>query len=281
MAEIVEILKEADINAEKYQRGPLGKRIFTMAVTTRNSNKERQPKGIIRFWPGDATIEVTTDRRFRQAVLEVVEDKRTIERNMEWRWARTFGKVFSLKRARLIAAFQQQISLPSTTGYKVINLEDRAGGGFKGTVIATVPGTHQSYLVGFDESFHFISQLPKVGIKSVEEAHEVLKPKAIKKNFLRQGEWFFVPVSNTLNETLHKMIVKRDGTPRLRGSVLEPTSTHEVSTMINYKDHRYAIGYVVDNRIGHHKPLWLPTWHRVLRNREIVQRQSAVARRWD
>jgi len=45
---------------------------------------------------------------------------------------------------------------------------------------------------------------------------------------------------------------------------------------------RYAIGPIVDTRKGHHKPLMLDGWHKVMRNTEVVAKRAAAPRRhWD
>lgn len=58
------------------------------------------------------------------------------------------------------------------------------------------------YLCGFDEGSYFVSKLP-LQVKSVEGAFMVLMPKAvIGKDFLRQGEWFFVKAEQEVLDAL-------------------------------------------------------------------------------
>jgi len=63
------------------------------------------------------------------------------------------------------------------------------------TVVLYNNKNDETYLIGQDEGTYFGCVLPE-RVTSVEDAYECLKPpEARKGNVLRQGEWFFVPVS--------------------------------------------------------------------------------------
>lgn len=74
-----------------------------------------------------------------------------------------------------------------------------------GGVLIKDSTTANHWLAGFDENQYFISRLP-VPCKTIVEAYEALKPEIVKqaiaegKKVLRQGEWFFIPVSISLKK---------------------------------------------------------------------------------
>lgn len=296
--ELESILMSAGMNAKRYARPPVTKSIYTMS-TGQKSDK-------FRFWLGDAEVTAVVDKNYRQAVLTVHEKDRWIE-DIVW-GPSSLSKAAILRQATLVPNSDQSLvrkfftisveDFPSYPimgdtiqsafeweGYRVPRF--RQGGYYRVgdsayQVCQHAPETTTAFLVGIDESSHFISQLPKL-VTSVEEAHEVLKPKGLGENYLRQGEWFFVPVTDPLvvedlDARLRRSLKRRDSAA-LRG--MEHYSSHQGISMTAYGS-RYAIGPIVDTREGHHKRLMLDGWHEVIRNTEVVVRRITAPRRyWD
>lgn len=296
-SQTVEKLLEAGIVAKDYVRGPIGKDSFCLGV---------QPvdKGVIRVWEGKADIEIFIDPTFRQAVLNVKEAPRTVTRKVECSVAGppTMEGVIELLRLNF------PVSMPNAE-YAFDNLAVQEVTKNRGTrkdpisslyyiitgrVTATVDNqATMTFLTGFDEKYHFISAIPKK-VESVEEAHEVLRGD-VELGTLRQGEWFFTPVSPELaNElTLYNCELYRYCDRYCRGyhfracrAELEVGSSHFADQLLLYRNNKYVFGHIYDRRFSHHKPLFLPGWHLVTRNREITVPMTTALnqermRRWD
>ena len=180
----------------------------------------------------------------------------------------------------------------------------------------------QKFLCGHDERFWFVAGVPADGISSVHAAKTALKPAAVRtmeiqcrvrpkdlhrhrnRAFVRQGEWFFVPVSDLVVDervVLYREPLRRgSGKPHVAESLFRrggtrvyvcrdypnglaeeqykalPTSnpvskTKGWSVMV-----RDPEAYV-KGRITHpdHKTIILPSWHRVLPNAEVASRNVA------
>ena len=292
------VLRSAGMTAQRYARPPVGKSIYTMS-TGQKSDK-------FRFWLGDAEVTVAVDKNHRQAVLTVHEEERWIE-DIVW-GPSSMPRTRILNQATLVPNSDQSLVYEFFTisiedfpnfpirghtvqsafeweGYRVPrHLQGRGYvvGDSAYQVCQHAPETTTAFLVGIDESSYFISQLPEL-VTSVEEAHEILKPEGLGDNYLRQGEWFFVPVTDPL--------VVEDLDDRLRRSLnrrgsavfgeMERHSSHQGIAVTAYGG-RYAIGPIVDTRKGHHKLLMLDGWHKVMRNTEVVVKQAAAPRwHWD
>jgi len=134
--------------------------------------------------------------------------------------------------------------------------------------------TERRYLMGLDEKHLFISGLPKEDINTVAEAHQALKHTAVVeaeeegKEVKRQGEYFFIPLSEKEEEEFlakvdrdKKIKCKKDRLSR-RGQ-----RPHFVKRLIRMRRGRkvYAQGIVSHEQ---HNPLILSNWHMVYRNRE-------------
>lgn len=153
--------------------------------------------------------------------------------------------------------------------------------------------TKMSLLLGTDEVATFICAVPDEPT-TVEEAHKALRPKAVPEGSLRQGEWFFVPMSNywqqKLNEYQNTFGTSASTLTTPRALPLERDSSHHADHMlwapknlgskkimhenpIPWSDWRYRMfvrGGISDTRKGRHASLFLEKWHEVHRNREIT-----------
>ena len=126
------------------------------------------------------------------------------------------------------------------------------------------PATEMTFLMGWDEDDMFISQLPK-RVASVGAAHRLLRPVEISDRALRQGEWFFDPVVDPkVIEGLTRKYDSYSSADRRVGN--DALDDHEISIIMCLGKHDYGMGYVTNDR---HKTLYLPGWHRIVRNNEI------------
>lgn len=277
-------LQKNNIVISKYTKGPLGSRIFALGI----NGHTKHPEGIIKVWPAKTEIEINPVKKLRQTILNVHEDKRTV--------ARDIGP-FNISQHRntyqqLIGTFRGRVTLPNINGLKFYtenvlsnNIKGTKVKTISGTVIVELPKTDQSFLIGMDETHNFISMLPKKA-SSVEEAHEILRPKVSDKA-IRQGEFFFDPVVShkileRLDEKMSNMRWYRNGW-RILMTNLESRSSHIGVLTQRINGQLYAFGMVLDTRKGRHAPLLLNTWHKVVRNREVVIRNAVRTRTrtWD
>lgn len=165
--------------------------------------------------------------------------------------------------------------------------------------------TDISLLVGIDETTHFVAMLPKKA-DSVTEAHEILKPRNLGKEFVRQGEWFFTPVKNAklrstldriyeeqktvrwervnvrlFNDTVRRTFSERNSSFTSRNRLLrmftsdgdarlEESSSHASQMRVDHGGKVYVKGKISDTRTFHHKDVILDDWHTLRRNREIT-----------
>jgi hypothetical protein len=297
----IEKMEDAGVAIQAYKRKPafINKDTFVL------NNNRREKK--LYIWPGIADIEVATSKRHKQAVLNVTEKARKVTQNYRI-GGDYFGDNTHVKDVapKVTLRLQQRAedSFPivfpdeATVTYKVDSILDVTGDWdrteqFDVTVTASVSETQQAFLVGTDETELFVSMLPKQ-VKSVADAHEVLKPKGLREGWLRQGEFFFNPPTDAVREKLDKHLAAHpdvlDEVTALQkddGSGWNDDSSHYANTL-EYEGKTYAIGFVTDReftgwgtraKARHHEPLWLNDWYEVLLNRELPAPESAT--NWD
>lgn len=278
----VEQLQEAGIKVRPYKRPPVDKGIFAISITEDTTNR-----GTILLNQGRAKIKVATDKSREQAVLTVDEPRRIIKRHIKINAGRHFNAP-SLSACRHAFVHAFPVIMPRGTKWDISNFKftkfKNAAEQLGGTIYAPYweaeadvtarvgKATAMHFLVGMDETHNFISPLPRRA-NSVKEAHEMLRPKEIKAKTLRQGEWFFKPCGEITKKRIEKAISED---PRILGNrVLELHSAHSARSAVQLNKKTYARGYIIDRRPGRHKPLFLPDWHEVVRNKEANDRFSA------
>lgn len=279
-------LAKADLIAMKYARGPAGADPFVISIQEMGGGP-----GVFRTWQGKSEIEVTPNKKLRQAVITASEPERVLSRAIPLsKWdVRSLAHVKPTKVTKDLERtakdyFGERVVIPETAGLKYnytlgkiseqSNYDGASSYNVDVKVEATVPATSQSLLVGMDETHYFVAALPEKAL-TVVEAHEILRPASAKKDGTkRQGEWFFIPVSERLSKELFKH------TDQLEYAMLEDGSTHVGSTLIHGKG-TYAIGVIQDERKGRHEPLILTSWHQVRRNNEIEVKSQPRTRYWD
>lgn len=324
--EVAEKLRGASLNASAYSKGPAGKDIFIIGNTHAS---------MIKVWvPEHIDPEVKVSRKENQAILNVVEQERTIEEIVHHGIRLDFSKANNREAIRevlsSIKASQVRNATPtvSVQNVKKTNREvswskralNRAVSDLSYSLLERqylssnmsdyhvtvpvkitriLPESEMSFLVGIDESSHFIAMLPEKA-EDVEQAHEILKPKKMGKNYHRQGEWFFTPVTKKLTAELDAMLREQPTVsvwgylggsydshklPKFNSSIqqhsmhewfvkdgvrLEAQSSHYSKHRVELDGNTYVCGPIKDSRANHHRPLEIEGWHRLWRNREVV-----------
>lgn len=133
----------------------------------------------VRLWPGEANeIDVLSfDPFWNQAVLLVKEAPRArIER-------------IRVREGR-VTREQVEAFIREGDGGRVLRSR-----GSSWLVERMTEPAERRFLIGFDDLRLFAAQLPSGS--TVAEAHEALKPEAVKRapSAVRQGEWFFIPAT--------------------------------------------------------------------------------------
>jgi hypothetical protein len=165
------------------------------------------------------------------------------------------------------------------------------------------------YLVGHDERDWFVAGVPDgARVSTVQQAKDALRPdmatdsikskgkmknrnKRKNKGFLRQGEWFFIPIGNEIDDSdiIHKdePITRGRSKPhvvseivRKGGRTVYANSSGEISVkdyqnLPNHLQYSYRQMVADANVYGRgtvrhpdHKTIQLPGWHRILSNTE-------------
>lgn len=280
---------EFGINLSLYSKPPEGVDTFIIS-------KGSGIPGQILVWPGDTDkikIEIFGDKDLHQAVIVVAEPGRVLTRTVNV-WLRTRdGSTVENKRSAEAALkrltkedFVFPVAMPAGTKFSygpITPVPSSQGFPLKATckITATAPDTVQTFLVGVDEMTQFVAALPKK-VTSVLEAHAALRPAGLSRGALRQGEFFFDPATEGQIKAIERLI-DRGGRPRLN-EPLENFSSHSSSERIVLPGGGgiFVRGKIKDSRTLHHETLVLESWHRLVRNLEVVAPPAQErSRRWD
>jgi hypothetical protein len=306
--DIVKTMRKAGINIQSYKRSPTSGSEFVIAGNGLSTK--------LYLWATDKVVaEVYPDRQQKQAVLYIEEPARKVNlgprvyytelKFSEETTAKDLAKTLEKVTRKHVTRTAQSL-FPGTNftvdfnnSSTILSFETQANRLIKGpkskntyqrvrieySCTANLEATKLTLLVGVDETAHFICALPKK-VKSVKAAHEALRPKGVPRNALRQGEWFFVPVTKKERKAIEEHILK-DPYRVGRGS-LESFSSHEASAIVfldrNKKNEvRYVNISVYDARPNRHKAILLNDWHKIVRNNEISVPNTAQrnTRYWD
>lgn len=275
------------ITAAPYKRPPAGKDTFLISILP------KRPEGVIQVNQGLAKVEIHGSKVNRQAVITVAEQPRVIKRTVKTSTATTEAP--TIHRAKEILRWDFPVSIPGNVSwtYASVKVSKRSRPGqidwdVSGVVTARAGSrTVSHFLLGVDESYNFIAPL-KEKPSSVEHAYRILKPD-LRAGSLRQGEWFFEPLVKAESDRIEKIaqadsrkvkpFVLGGSTHRAHSSLAVITPGKGIGKKRKFTRTLYARGYVVDNRKGHHTALFLPSWHRVVRNNEIVYKRAKNAPR--
>jgi hypothetical protein len=146
-------------------------------------------------------------------------------------------------------------------------------------------GTVRHFLCGMDESHLFIAQLPQLA-RSVPAAHRALRPDELDRlertapaPALRQGEWFFVPLSDGEHARIDGL-AKRTYRVQHRKGIAEAAGIrrlgrqHVAEDVVLVRDVRSAEDQVfARGAVTHpdHKTVVLRRWHRTIPNTERLE----------
>lgn len=266
-------LKAAGVAVSPYKKSPDGKDVFSLGVSADN-------KRLIRVWKGLADVKVYSDPSRKQAVLEVSEPERSITNRVR---TTIWSDEKEHQERRLRSAFPVYVpGEPVFTFADVVVEEKAAKSDRKISAIVTVvtPETKTFFLVGQDEHSQFICGLPEP-VKSVKKAHEVLKPKGLRKGYKRQGEFFFNPATAEQKVLVEKEMKKGGWSRGVNYNDLDSDneSSGHMALVLWTKKSYFAIGAIIDSN-GRHKTLLLNDWHEVVRNLEIIP-EGMNNDRWD
>ena len=226
-----------------------------------------------RLWPGEETQRLDipgVDSDLRQLILLVEEPRRRFEETLKKRPLMTREHAF--EEARLMGG---RMIGETATHWRLERWTS---------------GRLRRYLCGMDESHLFIAEFRDGS--SVEEAHDSLMPREVQKaqrrpagRPLRQGEWFFVPLSEQELRRLEQSLRRRGSRvdwKRPLGTGGHPHVADVVARVPRDRNGRWQGGPRVEGfelyargRVVHpdHRTLHLYGWHRVFRNEEIVEQR--------
>lgn len=234
---------------------------------------------------------LATSNKHRQVIILIEEAARSMTREVK----------FSNYAAEVVERAWQTnfgVSLPESAVFTVKNVKHREweasdyptgtkptiGHGrweHTATVTAKVPATKLYFLVGYDENHMFISCLPKKA-ESVDEAHRILLPKEVKgvKNYLRQGEFFFIPATEKELELIADADASTDDNYPLYLQKDGRDSDHEAQVVASVRKKNllldFCTGKVYNER---HKQLFLNGWYKVVVNNEVPNPGDSTT--WD
>lgn len=253
--------------------------IFQMDILNRGRTEN------FRLYPGhkDNQVHVQgTDKKLRQLVLFVREPKRSFEVvHPVGRWTKKEVVVESLRRSGATIARIHPTKV----------IERR-----------TTPDSKRHYLCGHDESHLFIAQLP-VGVSTVRDAHDALRaPDARDKDARRQGEWFFIALTDgeeqIVEHAISQGLLLKDmpigvafDQPRTFGRrqrnkrKLLAGHAHlaeEVIVIRHLAKASRSVDVYARGKIRHvdHKTIELRSWTRVARNNEPAQLTGGHGIHW-
>lgn len=317
--DVINKLRKIGFQAVAYERGPIGPLVFTMGLDN-NAEVYRFWVGNSSVEIIDA---ISTPKP--QAVIRVREDAHKIVQKFrrkdfvgEYYLKQGESSVPQPSADTVINTVFPTGTVLKMQKLQFKRLEKPTPGGsnveWTGEVHISVPKFDNHYLIGYDENKCFIAQLPK-SANTVAEAIKVLTPAGLVKGHVRQGEWFFNPCSKAEIATVDKFVQKMkqpakkpawevynargtwwhaNGKTRTRadytsGTIaygqLEAQSSHRAQYQVIIDDTQYVKGDIIDSRQGRHGTITLENWHRVIRNNEVAQTQTAQgvrpARRWD
>ena len=291
--ELIPALHEVGIKAKEYSNPKsIGNDAEFFISTSAGGRGILLKKGI------DIGLKIATNDKHRQAVLNVTEKPRTVVRTYNFTCA-AFNNVKSgITKASYAAGVaatarnSNPLVIPGATlTYTKPVLaakqpKDKTLARYEVTVSAEVKETRtNTFLMGMDETSHFISILPKQ-VQSVEEAHDLLKPAELKdaKDVKRQGEFFFTPVEQSEVEDY----IKDNKNHVIRkGVTLEDRSNHHAGEAVvnlgkwgTVTKVIYVRGLIYDKRGYRHAPIHLDeVWHKVTRNKEVDLKLQPSQRR--
>ncbi len=238
-------------------------------------NRTRDFGEYFRLWRGAQANKVellSGDASIKQVLLRVKEARRA--------YTQTVRRSEFVKRSEVEAEARK-------AGGKII-AESRD----EWTIQLWTPDEERRYLCGMDDVTLFVAQVREGS--TVKEAHESLAPSEVREleaetpgATVRQGEWFFLPLTVPQVRVLEETMKAKPGLIREAARVGQGNRPHVADQVVRIETrlrgkHRsfvredvYARGVV---RHPGHRDLILDEWRRVVRNREVEARPGELLR---
>jgi hypothetical protein len=213
-----------------------------------------------RVWAGrDTAADVlSTDPKLRQLVLLVREPQRLFQETLP-RMRLRAGELKGAARrmgGRLIGSTADTFTVERWTSGK------------------------SRYLCGMDERHLFIARL--AGGTTVRDAHDSLRPRRLPSKAVRQGEWFFVPLTPWEAGRLEAMIAARRAVVLAKEPIAAGGNPHTADELARLPAPRWtsdqssrgpAVAIFVRGAVRHpeHKTVRFRSWVSVVRNAEPAQ----------
>lgn len=181
---LIQKMNDLGLNATQrthsFASGTQGAYIFGMGITNRGTREEG-----FEIWPGqdNEVALMDTDAKLRQLVLHIHEPERAFREDV------VFDTAADLK-SRLMAP-----------GVKLISIESP----HLAKIERKTSSDRRAILLGLDEKYRFIAQLPKLA-PTVAQAHASLRPPDITPRAVRQGEFFLDPVSDGTQQEVERLL---------------------------------------------------------------------------
>jgi hypothetical protein len=223
---------------------------------------------------------VNIDKSIHQIVLMIHEPPRNFETPVPSGTIQEYKKRCGSKWFESLRADSQKIG--GVSSQNMIRYK-----GDKVVVRRKTPGTKRHYLMGVDERQLFICQLPK-GVSTVRDAHSSLKAPTVTLaegkvpgRTIRQGEWFFVNISDEemarVNSEVKKMGAhKKASIGRFAGR--SGGKPHVADELVTVTGEALEHGFPVRQRpevyvrgsVHHpdHKTVRFSSWRKVIANTE-------------
>lgn len=269
---------------ESFSKVPVGLKLLGGPISPRspsifqmNIHHSRQFGEYVQIWPGDRRNEIevlSMDRSLVQLVLRVKEPRRPyveVVRKSAFESADTVAKRVHAAGGRILRETRYDWRVELWT-----------------------PEFDRRYLCGRDDLHLFIAQV-EVG-DTVAQTHESLKPELVRQweaarpgSIKRQGEWFFVPLSEEESQRLDEQLNVWPGAVKKRAPVGAGGRPHVADDVVTIdrrvrskrREYRrpevYARGLLVH---PDHRNLHLSEWRRVVRNAEIHTTNDQLRLSW-
>jgi hypothetical protein len=268
-----EVALRRDLLKKSFSRGSLGFKLLSNPIDSQSPSIfqmdiQQSPKfgEYFRIWPGarDNEIEALSfDEPRRQLVLRVKEPRRRflqVVRKSPWNRQAEVEEQARASGGRILSETRHEWRLELWTP-----IDDRR------------------FLCGMDDLHLFVAQV-RDG-ETVAQAHESLKPRAVRERevlqpgrILRQGEWFFLPLSADEAERLAAQMAAWPRSLKRRHPVGPGRRPHVADELVKvdwrvktlHREKRYPEVYA-QGTVVHpdHRDLHLDGWRKVVRNREV------------
>lgn len=266
MSSIVDKLAKVGLKAEIAKRPLLGgdrnRQIFQMNIA--NDRQER-----FQIWPGEGTTATVLDTNdeHKQAVIQVFEPEREIQEPI------SSGTIRQLKK-RFGENWIEEIAKERHLNPKDIKYDQKSE---TAMVTSKTSGLKEKYLCGMDERHLFIAKIPN-NVTTVVQAHgslksdgaDLLSKRKTKSKFktkvVRQGEWFFLPVSIESIREMETMIKKNQIVIQKKVAIGSGGKPHVADELVRNGTFTFIRGKI---RHSDHKTVEFMTWMRVERNKEL------------